>query len=105
MRVQFSGTYASFQEAAESAQTYEDTSLIDIQIRGMRQRRRTPKQSSGSMAFYGALSAAWLRLPHQGLRVCDVGGGLGGHFFLTSEVLAGGRLLTWDVVETPAMAK
>lgn len=104
----FSGDFSTFAQAVAASKGYESPSLIANSLERTREQRR--KYANGDfveidwrlLEFFGALLPLIAGNPKPLLRVLDVGGGLGNHYWFAKRFT--GRAYDWTVLETPAMA-
>lgn len=103
----FSGVYPDHQTARPQAQSYDDARVVDrlaeIQARAAWDGSLHPLAQQMAAAFMAAIVRAGC--PDRRIRVCDVGGGLGGSRNAMAGLLGGTIHLDWDIVETPALAR
>jgi putative methyltransferase (TIGR04325 family) len=101
-------TYGSFAEALSSADGYEDPPVIEVVSRKTQALRsrlttdgaRAPVSDRQTLQNVFVLSYIWTGTP---LTVLDVGGACGANYFLLDHLLPG-RIASWHVLETAAMA-
>lgn len=103
----FYGLYADYATAQPLAQSYDDgrvvARLAEIQGAAAWDGTLHPLAQQLAAAFLTALVRAGH--PDRRIRVCDVGGGLGGSRTALAGMLGDAWRLDWDIVETPALAR
>lgn len=103
----FSGLYPDYVTAQTLAQTYGDDRVVErlaeIQAGAMWDGTLHPVAQQLAAAFLTAIVRAGGT--DRRIRVCDVGGGLGGVHSALTGMLGDRLLLDWDIVETPALAR
>lgn len=103
----FSGLYPDYATAQPLAQTYDDARVVarlaEVQGGATWDGTLHPLAQQLAAAFLTAIVRAGR--PDRRIRVCDVGGGLGGSRTALAGVLGNTIPLDWDIVETPALAR
>lgn len=103
-------TFASYALAEEACGTqgYQQKTLVEV-IRRKTEIYRASLQAGGpkkpTIGDLQLLSALCLADDREPIRVLDFGGACGAHYFMARALLGERRRLSWNVIETPAMAR
>jgi putative methyltransferase (TIGR04325 family) len=106
----FEGNFNSFEEASKRCKGYSDKETVDEIKKKFIETRKTKSKKNTLLDPYDQqiLSAFFITLgtlDKRDLRVLDLGGGFGAHYYQL-KIAAGKKLnLFWDVVETTTLTK
>jgi putative methyltransferase (TIGR04325 family) len=105
----FEGSYESFDEALQKCRGYSDTATVsEIKKKFIESRMsRSTKEVFLDPYDQQLLSAFFIvtrLLDKKELKVLDLGGGFGGHYYQVTEAVGSNIKLDWDIVETSTLA-